>query len=96
MTEEQLASDIEAMLHEDRIETAPEWSGAPLRFTTAYYPPEALDAAVEHWQSPCTPTDETHVNSRTWHGLDHRPWDALSTGREMAGFHSCTSMPTAT
>lgn len=40
MTEEQLAFDIEAILHEARIETAPEWTGAPLHFTTDYYPPE--------------------------------------------------------
>ncbi len=34
------------MLHE----AAPEWLGAPLHFTAAYYSPVELDAAFEHWQ----------------------------------------------
>ena len=65
MTEEQLAFDIEAMLHEARIEAAPKWAGAPLHFTTAYYPPDDLDAAVEHWQF-LHAHDQTHINSRMW------------------------------
>ena len=65
MTEEQFAFDIEAMLHEAQVEAAPEWTGAPLHFTTDYYPPEALDAALEHWQF-LHAHDISHVNSRMW------------------------------
>lgn len=66
MTEEQLAFDIEGMLHDARVEAAPEWTGAPLHFTTAYHSPDDLDAAFEHWQF-LHAHDKTHVNSRMWH-----------------------------
>ena len=66
MTEEQLAFDIEAMLHDAAIEAAPAWSGAPLHYTSTYYPPAELDAAFEHWQF-LHAHDKTHVNSRMWH-----------------------------
>ncbi|GGO85033.1 hypothetical protein GCM10011584_04010 [Nocardioides phosphati] len=65
MNEEQLAFDIEGMLHEARVEAAPEWTGARLHFTTAYYSPNELDAALEHWQF-LHAHDKTHVNSRMW------------------------------
>ena len=45
MNDEQLAFDIEGMLHDAAVEAAPAWKGAPLHFTTAYYPPSQLDAA---------------------------------------------------
>ncbi|MBC9956086.1 hypothetical protein [Yimella sp. cx-51] len=51
MSQEQLVFDIDAMLHEAAVDAAPEWTGAPLRFTAAYQAPDALDAAVEHWKS---------------------------------------------
>lgn len=67
MSEEQLAFDIEGMLHEAAVkaavEAAPDWTGAPLRFTTAYFPPADLDAAFEHWQL-LHAQDKSHVNSR--------------------------------
>ena len=63
MTEEQLAFDIEGMIHEAAVEAAPEWNGAPLHFTTAYYSPAELDAAFEHWQF-LHAHDKAHVNSR--------------------------------
>ncbi|GAB3033063.1 hypothetical protein GCM10011376_25640 [Nocardioides flavus (ex Wang et al. 2016)] len=50
MNDEQLAFDIDGMLHEAAVEAAPVWSGAPLHFTTAYFSPAALDAAYAHWQ----------------------------------------------
>lgn len=65
MNDEQLAFDIEGMLHDAAIEAAPKWTGAPLHFTTAYHPPAVLDAAFEHWQF-LHAHDTTHVNSRTW------------------------------
>lgn len=49
MSEEQLAFGIEGMLHEAAVEPTPEWRGAPLHFTMAYYPPAELDAALDHW-----------------------------------------------
>ena len=65
MTDAQLAFDIEGMLHDAAVEAAPEWSGAPLHFSTAYYPPAMLDAALEHWQF-LHAHDKTHLNSRMW------------------------------
>lgn len=65
MTEEQLAFDIEGMLHEAAAESTPEWRGAPLHFTSAYYPPAELDAALEHWIF-LHAHDNTHFNSRMW------------------------------
>lgn len=62
---DQLAFDIEGMLHEAAVESADEWHGAPLHFTTAYYPPTELDAALEHWTF-LHAHDKTHINSRMW------------------------------
>lgn len=61
MSEEQLAFDIEGMLHQAAVESTPEWRGAPLHFTTAYYPPAELDAALDHWMF-LHAHDKTHAN----------------------------------
>lgn len=45
----QLTFDFEELAREEARGRLDEWAGAPLRFTTDYYPPEALDAAFEHW-----------------------------------------------
>lgn len=66
MTDEQLALDIEAMLHESAIEAAPEWSGAPLGFTAAYWPAADLEAAHGHWQF-LHKLDQSRTQSRMWH-----------------------------
>ena len=66
MTDEQLAFDIEAMLHESAIEAASEWSGAPLGFTTAYWPVADLEAAHERWQF-LHKLDQSRTQSRMWH-----------------------------
>lgn len=47
---DQLAFDIEGMLHAAQVEAAPPWTGAPLHFTVDYYSPDELDAAFAHWQ----------------------------------------------
>lgn len=51
----QLAFDIEALIHEAAVESAPPWQGAPLHFTTDYHSPADLDAAFGHWQVPAHP-----------------------------------------
>jgi len=66
VTDEQLAFDIEGMLREAAVEAAPELTGAPLHFTTAYYSPADLDAAFEHWQF-LHQLDNSHIESRMWH-----------------------------
>lgn len=66
MTDEQLAFDIEAMLHESAVEAAPGWSGAPLGFTAAYWPAVDLEAAHEHWQF-LHKLDQSRTQSRMWH-----------------------------
>ena len=71
MSGEQLALDIEGMLHEARVQSTPEWSGAPLHFTTDYYSPGDLDAAFEHWQF-LHAHDPVHSGSRTVEPLDRR------------------------
>jgi hypothetical protein len=57
--------DIEGMIHEAAVEAAPQWTGAPLHFTTTYYPPAELDAAFEHWQF-LHRLDKSHTQSRMW------------------------------
>lgn len=66
MTEEQLAFDIEGMIHEAAVAAAPKWTGAPLHSTTKYHSPAELDAAFEHWHF-LHAHDKTHINSRMWH-----------------------------
>lgn len=66
MTEEQFAFDIEGMIHEAAVEAAPEWFGAPLHFTTAYFAPAALDAAFEHFQF-LHKLDNSRAQSHMWH-----------------------------
>ncbi len=66
MSEEQLAFDIEGLIHQAAIEAAPEWRGAPLHFTTAYHSPSDLDAAYEHWQF-LHKRDKPRGQSRVWH-----------------------------
>jgi hypothetical protein len=66
VTDEQLAFDIEAMIHDAAIEEAPEWSGAPLGFTTAYWPVADLEAAHQHWQF-LHKLDQSRTQSRMWH-----------------------------
>jgi hypothetical protein len=66
VTDEQLAFDIEAMLHESAVETTPEWTGAPLGFTTACWSASDLDAAHEHWQF-LHKLDQARTQSRMWH-----------------------------
>lgn len=66
MTDEQLAFDIEGMLHEAAVEASPEWRGAPLHFTTAFYSPSDLEDAVAHWQF-LHRLDGSRHDSRMWH-----------------------------
>ncbi len=66
MTEEQLAFEIEGIIHEAAVEAAPAWSGAPLHFTTAYFSPGDLDVAFEHWQF-LHKLDNSRTQSRMWH-----------------------------
>lgn len=65
MTEGQLAFDIEGMIHAAAVEAAPEWTGAPLSFTAAYFSPADLDAAHAHWQF-LHMRDGASVQSRMW------------------------------
>lgn len=66
MTGEQLAFDIDAMLHEDAVAAAPAWAGAPLRFTSSYFSPPEFDAAYEHWQF-LHKLDARWTPNRMWH-----------------------------
>lgn len=66
MTEGRPTFDIEGMIHEAAVEAAPDWSGAPLHFTTAYFSPGDLDVAFEHWQF-LHKLDISRTQSRMWH-----------------------------
>lgn len=46
----QASFDLDHLLHLAEIEAAPEWVGAPLGFTSEYWPAAALDAAFRQWQ----------------------------------------------
>lgn len=62
----QLAFDFVELEREEAHEHVDEWSGAPLGFTTAYYSPDELEAAFEHWCLLYTHFDAFHV-SHMWH-----------------------------
>jgi hypothetical protein len=64
--DDQLAFDIEGLIHEAQVAAAPPWTGAPLHFTTDYYAPAELDAAFEHWQF-LHGLSNSHAVSRMWH-----------------------------
>ncbi len=46
----QASFDLDQLLRLAEIEAAPGWVGAPLGFTTEYWPAAALDAAFRQWQ----------------------------------------------
>lgn len=48
--EGQLAFDFEEFEREEARARLHEWAGAPLHFTTDYYPPTMLDEAFRHWR----------------------------------------------
>lgn len=81
MNDEQLAFDIDGMLHEAAVEAAPAWSGAPLLFTAAYYSPADLDAAYSHWQF-LHKRDSARQPNRMWHRAIAVP------GRVQVGEHA--------
>ncbi|RQN02025.1 hypothetical protein EHW97_14820 [Aeromicrobium camelliae] len=47
---EQYAIDLDALIREEALARAGQWTGAPLTYTTDYYAPELLDAAFERYQ----------------------------------------------
>ncbi|WP_448233118.1 DUF6349 family protein [Microbacterium lacticum] len=73
--EQQLAFDFDELLREDARAQLHDWTGAPLRFTTAYYPPTLLDEAFEHW-TLLNGRFASHARSHMW----HRPlWNSDAT-----------------
>ena len=44
----QLAFDFDELAREEARQHAGQWQGAPLHFTTDYYPPSELVGAFEH------------------------------------------------
>lgn len=46
---QQLAFDIDGMIHAADVAATPPWAGPPLHFTADYFAPADLDAAFEHW-----------------------------------------------
>lgn len=71
LSDGQLAFDFDELAREDARALLPEWEGAPLHFTTDYYPPAALDAAFEHWCFLNTHFD-SYRRSHMWHrGIAH-------------------------
>lgn len=64
--EGQLAFDFDEIARQDARRRVGDWSGAPLRFTTDYYPPAALDEAFAHWCFLNTHFD-SYARSHMWH-----------------------------
>lgn len=67
----QLSFDFAELDRQDALAHIDEWTGAPLHFTTDYYPPGELDAAFEHWcflYGRLGSLDRSHM----WHRL---PWN---------------------
>jgi hypothetical protein len=58
---------FDALFHTAAVEAAPPWQGAPLGFTTDYYPPAELDAAFGHWQFLHAGELGAYAASHMWH-----------------------------
>lgn len=72
----QLGFDFEELAREEARERLPEWSGAPLHFTMAYYPPRELDAAFGHW-SFLNGSFDSIRRSHLWHRSPWKPEDDI-------------------
>ena len=70
----QLAFDFDELAREDARASLDEWSGAPLHFTTDYYPPHELDEAFAHWCFLNTHFD-SYASSHMWHRAITIPGD---------------------
>ncbi|MFC4244990.1 DUF6349 family protein [Gryllotalpicola reticulitermitis] len=84
--DEQLAFDIDALIHEADVRTAPAWEGAPLHFTTAYWTPEQLTAAFDRWTFEHGRFDSLRT-SHMWHPavtMEHA--NANTTGHDLRVF----------
>lgn len=68
----QLAFDFDEFAREDARAVLHEWSGAPLHFTSDYYPPGMLDEAFAHWQFVFGHQGSI-PNSHMWHRGGHGP-----------------------
>ncbi|MFK3672450.1 DUF6349 family protein [Leifsonia aquatica] len=77
----QLAFDLDAMIHEMDVATAPAWDGAPLHFTATYWEPTALDAAWERYIF-----ENGHFNSISASHMWHRP--AVPESQLSVGIHT--------
>ena len=67
----QLAFDFDELAREEARQQVDQWQGAPLRFTTDYYPPSQLVEAFEHW---CFLHGHfgSYASSHMWHrGIAH-------------------------
>ncbi|WHS34381.1 DUF6349 family protein [Auritidibacter ignavus] len=73
--EGQLAFDFDEIAREEARERLDEWSGAPLRFTQDYYPPQALQEAFDHWIF-INGHFGSHARSHIWHQM---VWNAGAT-----------------
>lgn len=63
---DQLAFDIDGMIHEAEVAAAPPWEGAPLHFTVDYYSPADLEAAWKHWRF-INGNFDSIARSHMWH-----------------------------
>lgn len=62
-----LASMIDALMHEDHLQSLPEWTGMPLgQLVTTYWSPTDIDAAWRRWVDVNGNFDSIH-RSRMWH-----------------------------
>lgn len=64
--EGQMAFDFDELARKDARSRLDERTGAPLRFTTDYYPPRALDEAFAHWCFLNSHLD-SYRRSHMWH-----------------------------
>lgn len=77
---DQLAFDIDGMLHEAEVAAAPPWAGpAPLHFTVDYHRPADLKAAWEHWNF-LHARDRPRVDRHIW-----RPGSPIDPHGEVGG-----------
>lgn len=78
----QLAFDFEGLARAEARATLDQWQGAPLHFTTDYYPPGELDEAFMHWKF-LNGNFGSYARSHMWHrGIAH---DQLTVLGEHSG-----------
>lgn len=93
--EGQMAFDFDELARKDARSRLDERTGAPLRFTTDYYPPRALDEAFAHWCFLNSHLD-SYRRSHMWHrSITERDDLVIADGAHAASTFTAELRPSA-